>query len=81
MFLLELDAPGSSKCVRRMGSMPGWKADLRYEINRIRALPHTVVYGEAGYSDANSPRYTARILNAVGIRKIRGFFTNDTHEN
>jgi endoglucanase len=81
VFLLELDALGSSKCVWRSGSMPGWEADLRYEINRIRALPHTVVYVEAGYSDSNSPRYTARILNAIGIRKIRGFFTNDTHEN
>jgi endoglucanase len=81
VFLLELDALGSSKCVWRIGSMPGWEADLRYEIDRIRALPHTVVYVEAGYSDANSPDYTARILNAIGIRKIRGFFTNDTHEN
>ena len=61
--------------------MPGWEADLRYEINRIRALPHTVVYVEAGYSDANSPRYTARILNAIGVWRIRGFYTNDTHNN
>ena len=43
-------------------------------------LGDAVVYVEAGYSDANRPKYTARVLNAIGIRKIRGFYTNDTHE-
>jgi hypothetical protein len=80
VFLLELDAIGSSSCITRMGSMPGWEADLRYEIDKMRALPHTVVYVEGGYSDSNTVRYTARILNAIGVNKIRGFFTNDTHE-
>jgi hypothetical protein len=80
VFLLELDAIGSSSCITRMGSMPAWEADLRYEINAMRALPHTVVYVEAGYSDSNTARYTARILKAVGVNTIRGFFTNDTHE-
>jgi endoglucanase len=79
VYLLELDAIGSSSCVAKTGAMPEWEADLRYEINAISALPHTVVYVEGGYSDSNSPRYTARILNAVGINTIRGFFTNDTH--
>ena len=81
VYLLELDAIGSSKCISNVGAMPGWEADLRYEINALAALPHTVIYVEAGYSDGNSVAYTARILNAIGIRKIRGFFTNDTHEN
>jgi hypothetical protein len=81
VYLLELDALGSSSCVAKMGALPEWEADLRYEINKMRALPHTVVYVEAGYSDSNSVRYTARILNAIGVQKIRGFFTNDTHEN
>jgi hypothetical protein len=80
VLLLELDALGSSSCVSKMHAMPEWEADLRYEINKMRALPHTVVYVEGGYSDSNSVRYTARILNKIGIRKIRGFFTNDTHE-
>jgi endoglucanase len=80
VFLLELDAIGSSSCITRMGSMPAWEADLRYEMTALQALPHTVVYVEAGYSDSNSARYTARILNKIGVNKIRGFFTNDTHE-
>jgi hypothetical protein len=81
VYLLELDALGSSSCIKKMGSLPNWEADLRYEMNAMEALPHTVVYVEAGYSDSNSPAYTAKILNAIGISKIRGFFTNDTHEN
>jgi hypothetical protein len=81
VYLLEVDALGTSKCVTRMGSMPEWENDLRYEIGKIAALPHTVVYVEGGYSDSNSVRYAARILNAIGIGHIRGFFTNDTHLN
>jgi endoglucanase len=80
VMLLEIDGLGSSRCVRRMGSLSAWEADLRYEINAVAALPHTVVYVEGGYSDSNSVRYTARVLNAIGVGRIRGFFTNDTHE-
>ena len=81
VFLLELDALGSSVCIARIGSLPAWEAALRYEVDTMGSLPHTVVYVEAGYSDSNSAAYTARALNAIGISHIRGFFTNDTHEN
>jgi endoglucanase len=81
VFLLEIDGIGSSKCFRREGSLGLWESYLRYEVQRISSLPHTVVYLEAGYSDGNSPRYTARVLNASGVRHIRGFYTNDTHSN
>lgn len=80
VVLLELDALGSSSCVTKMGAMPQWEAALRYEMNAVQSLPHTVVYVEGGYSDSNSVDYTARILNAIGVNSIRGFFTNDTHE-
>ena len=80
VYLLELDALGSSSCVRKMGSLAAWEADLRYEMNAIQSLPHTVVYVEGGYSDSNSVAYTAKVLNAIGVSKIRGFFTNDTHQ-
>ena len=81
VMLLELDAVGSSSCMARNGALAEWEADIRYEINRVSALPHTVVYIEGGYSDAARPAYTARVLRAVGVRNIRGFFTNDTHMN
>jgi hypothetical protein len=81
VFLLELDALGSSGCMAGTGALPAWEAALRYEVNTMGALPHTVVYVEGGYSDSNSVGYTARALNAISIGHIRGFFTNDTHEN
>jgi Glycosyl hydrolases family 6 len=81
VYLLELDAFGSSSCMARIGSLGTWERYLRYEVDKISALPHTVVYLEAGYSDSNSVGYTARALNAAGVRNIRGFFTNDTHIN
>ncbi len=80
VFLLELDAIGSSACVEKMGSMPEWEAALRYEMDAVQALPHTVVYLEGGYSDANTVAYTSRILSAIGIQKVRGFYVNGTHE-
>jgi endoglucanase len=81
VYLLELDAFGSSSCMAKVGSLKLWEKYLRYEVDEVRSLPHTVVYLEAGYSDSNPVRYTARALNAAGVRKVRGFFTNDTHMN
>ncbi len=81
VMLLEIDAIGASRCMASTGALPQWEADIRYEINAVASLPHTVVYIEAGYSDGNPPGYTAKVLNAVGVRNIRGFYTNDTHLN
>src|SRR5581483_10930551 len=81
LVLVETDAIGNSSCVAHHGSLPEWESLLRYEIATVAALPHVVAYVEAGYSDANSVSYTANVLNAVGVRRIRGFYTNDTHLN
>ncbi len=81
VYMLELDAFGASSCMAKIGSLGTWERYLHYEVDKISALPHTVVYLEAGYSDSNSVGYTARALNAAGVQKIRGFFTNDTHIN
>jgi endoglucanase len=81
LLLLEMDAIGSSSCMARNGALRDWEADIRYEIGKTAALPHAVVYIEGGYSDAESPGYTARVLRAVGVGRIRGFYTNDTHIN
>ncbi len=78
VYLLEFDAIGSSSCIKG-DALTAWEAALRYEVDRFATLPHAVVYVEAGYSDGNSPSYTAAVLNHVDIHKIRGFFTNDTH--
>lgn len=81
VLLLETDGLGSSSCMARKGSLGAWEAALRYEVATLGALPHAVTYLEAGYSDSNSVAYTARALNASGVRTIEGFFTNDTHLN
>jgi endoglucanase len=81
VMLLETDAIGTSSCIRRRGGLGEWEALLRYEIGKMATLPHAVVYVEGGYEDSGSARYSANVLNAVGIRRIRGFFTNDTHIN
>jgi endoglucanase len=81
VMLLEMDAIGSSHCMARNGGLADWEGDLRYEIDKVAVLPHTVVYVEGGYSDGAKPSYTARVLKAVHIQRIRGFYTNDTHIN
>ena len=81
VLLLELDAIGSSQCIAHAGGLSVWEADLRYEVDTLAALPHTVIYMEGGYSDGNSVSYTAQVLNAIGVGRIRGFYTNDTHLN
>jgi endoglucanase len=77
VYLLEIDAIGTSTCGRGLST---YLSLLHYEVDKIRALPHTVVYIEGGYSDSNNARYAARLLNAAGVRHVQGFFTNDTHE-
>ena len=79
LILAEIDALGSSACIARHGGLGAWEAALKYEVDRFESLPRTAVYVEGGYSDSNSVSYTARALNAIGVNKIQGFFTNDTH--
>jgi Glycosyl hydrolases family 6 len=79
LILAEIDALGSSSCIARHGGLPAWEAALKYEADTFEALPHTAVYVEGGYSDSNSVGYTVKALNAIGVNKIQGFFTNDTH--
>jgi hypothetical protein len=81
VLLLETDALGTSSCIAHKGALGTWEKFLSYEIGEMASLPHAVVYVEGGYSDSNSVNYTARALNKIGIRRIRGFFTNDTHLN
>jgi hypothetical protein len=79
VFMLELDYLGSSGCIHKKGALPAWESLMRYEVTELNTLPHAVLYIEAGYSDANGPRYTARALNRSNISQTAGFYTNDTH--
>jgi len=81
VFLLEIDGIGSTAGIVATGALPEWEAALRYEMNKMESLPHTLVYNEGGDSDSNSVAFTAKVLQAIHIHSIRGFFTNDTHNN
>lgn len=81
VLFLEEDAIGASQCMQKTGALPYWEQDISYEIGRIAALPHTVAYIEAGSEDEASAEYTAAALEAVGVDRIAGFYTNDTHFN
>jgi endoglucanase len=52
---------------------------LRYGVDRLAALPNATIYLEAGASDWEPARRTARQLRAIGIAKVRGFMLNATH--
>src|SRR5215217_1567109 len=52
---------------------------LRYGVNALSLLPGATIYLEAGASDWEPARRTARQLSAIGIAKVRGFMLNATH--
>jgi endoglucanase len=78
VILVEIDALGASACLDA-NARKLWDEMLDYEETIYSELPHAVVYLEAGYSDAQSPMWTANQLLASGVTHGRGFFTNDTH--
>jgi len=89
VFLLELNAVGGSGCLSP-AELTVWEGYLRYEIEHITALPHTVVYVDGGVSDEDSAAYVAKVLDDVCVVKtggrltnvcarLRGFYVNATH--
>jgi endoglucanase len=52
---------------------------LRYGVKRFARLPNATVYLDAGASDWEPARRTARQLRAIGIARVRGFMLNATH--
>jgi endoglucanase len=52
---------------------------LRYGVRVLSGLPGATVYLEAGASDWEPARRTARQLRAIGIARVRGFMLNATH--
>lgn len=91
VYLLEIDSVGASECMKG-ATLKLWEALLRYEIVAMTALPHTVVYQEAGSSDEGTPTYVANLLFDICVvrvngewvnecARLRGFYTNATHFN
>jgi endoglucanase len=52
---------------------------LRYGVDALSRLPGATIYLEAGASDWEPARRTAKKLRKIGISKVRGFMLNVTH--
>ena len=52
---------------------------LRYGVSVLSRLPNATIYLEGSASDWKNPHYTARLLNYIGVSKVRGFMLNVTH--
>lgn len=78
VIAFEPDSIGTLECL-----VPSRRDDrlrlLRYGVNRLSQLPNATVYLEAGASDWEPARATARKLRRIGIGKVRGFMVNVTH--
>jgi endoglucanase len=80
VVFLEIDGLISTHCLNRAGKLRRY-AELRYGMARLTALPHTVVYLDAGSADAHPARTTAREFVRSGGMLGQGFFLNSTHYN
>lgn len=79
VLFYEIDALITAPCLSHNG-LKVRIDELRAAIATLAALPHAVVYVDAGASDAHDRRFMARMLRWVGVERIQGFFTNSTHQ-
>lgn len=76
----EIDALITAPCLSHTG-LKIRIDEMRSAIASLAALPHAVVYVDAGAADAHSHDFMARMLRWVGVNRIQGFFTNATHQD
>ena len=74
----EPDSLGTIQCLARSRRDDRYRL-LRYGVDVLSALPNLTIYLEAGASDWESARRTAKQLRMIGIAKVRGFMLNATH--
>lgn len=80
VMFYEIDALITAPCLSHNG-LKVRIAELRSAIATLSALPHAVVYVDAGAADAHDHGFMARMLRWVGVSRIQGFFTNSTHQD
>jgi endoglucanase len=73
VIAFEPDSLGLMECAAHVRS-------LAYSVKRLSKLPNATIYIEAGASDWISPSMAASRLKAVGVRRVRGFMLNATHQ-
>ena len=74
----EPDSLGTIDCLAGSRRMERLRL-LRYGVDVLSQLPNATIYLEAGASDWEPARRTARQLRYIGIHKVRGFMLNVTH--
>jgi endoglucanase len=80
VLFYEIDALITAPCLSHAG-LKVRIDELRSAIATLSALPHAVVYVDAGAADAHDHGFMARMLRWVGVERIQGFFTNSTHQD
>jgi len=78
VIFLEPDALITVGCLSGVG-LRTRLGELRYAGAKLAALPHSVVYLDAGAADALSANYAAHLLRMAGVARLNGFFLNATH--
>lgn len=78
VIFLEPDALITVGCLSGVG-LRTRVGELRYAGATLAALPHSVVYLDAGAADALSAGYAAHLLRMAGVARLNGFFLNATH--
>ena len=74
----EPDSLGTVDCLKRSRQRARMET-LRYGVDVLSRLPNATIYLEAGASDWEPAKKTARKLRFIGIAKVRGFMLNVTH--
>jgi endoglucanase len=74
----EPDSVGTIECLAR-SRRQARRDVLRYGVEALSKLPNATIYLEGTASDWKNARFTARVLNYIGIAKVRGFMLNVTH--
>jgi endoglucanase len=80
VVFVEIDALITTGCLSHHG-LATRVDELRHALAVLGALPHAVVYVDAGAADAQPPSRMAKLLRRIGAGRIEGFFTNATHED
>jgi endoglucanase len=76
----EPDSLGTIECLAPSRRLARLKL-LRYGVEVLSQLPRATIYLEAGASDWEPARRTAKQLRFIGIAKVRGFMLNVTHHD
>jgi endoglucanase len=78
VIAFEPDSLGTIDCLAKRRRSARYKL-LRYGVKVLSKLPNATIYLEAGASDWEPARRTAKQLRMIGISRVRGFMLNVTH--